>query len=229
MPRVLPSLCALSFAFAGPAPACDLALLLAVDVSGSVDHIEYAIQMRGIAGGLRDGAVAEALVVGRARVGLMQWTGSSRQEFSVAWTAIDGFEDVDRLADTIEALPRRWRNFATAIGEAERVALQKILEVRDCQRKVIDISGDGTSNEGQDPAAMRAVLGAAGVTVNALAIEGAEDDLTGYFWENVITGEGAFVVTASGFEEFADKMRHKLRREVTRQVSALAPGQAGSR
>ena len=90
-----------------------------------------------------------------------------------------------------------------------------------CKRYVIDVSGDGSSNEGVAPKFVLPDLRAAGVTVNALVIEGAEDDLTGYFWENVITGEGSFVVTADGFEDYAAKMRIKLRRETTVQVSQL--------
>ena len=100
------------------AKACDLALALAVDVSGSVDPGEYRIQMQGLAEGLRDSTVSEALVRGEAEVMLIQWSGSSRQEVSLPWRKLTSFEDVAALADEIEALPRAWRNFSTAIGEA---------------------------------------------------------------------------------------------------------------
>jgi Ca-activated chloride channel family protein len=62
--------------------------------------------------------------------------------------------------------------------------------------------------------------------MNALVIEGAEDDLTGYYWENVITGDGSFVVTANGFNDYADKMRLKLRRELAVQLSQRQPVEA---
>ena len=201
--------------------ACELALALAVDVSGSVDPKEYRIQMQGLAEGLRDGVVAEALVKAQAEVALVQWTGSSRQILAIPWTKIHTFEDIDRFADLVGATPREWRNFSTAIGEALRFALAEIKQVPGCRRLVIDVSGDGLSNEGIAPHLVLPELRGAGVTVNALVIEGAEDDLTGYFWENVITGEGSFVVSANGFADYAAKMRLKLRRETTIQLSGL--------
>ena len=203
--------------------ACDLALLLAVDVSGSVNPAEYDIQMRGIARGLRDPVVAEALVRADARIALVQWTGTSRQDMSIPWVRAVDFSTVEALANQVEALPRRWRNYATAIGEAQAFSITHMDAVKTCGRLVIDISGDGMSNEGVEPATLRAAFAEAGVSVNALAIETDDGDLTGYFWENVISGPGAFVVTADGFEDFADKMRRKLRRETTKQVSWLAP------
>lgn len=203
----------------GPAPACDLALVLAVDVSGSVDHREFRIQMDGLAEGLRDGVVAEALVRAEAAVTLVQWTGSSRQAVSVPWTRVRSFEDADRLAAAVAAAPREWRNFSTAIGEALRFGLAQFDTAPDCRRRVIDVSGDGPSNEGVEPRSLHPALRAAGVSVNALAIEESEPDLTAYFWENVIIGEGAFVVTANRFAEYPDRIRRKLRREITFQMS----------
>ena len=97
----------------------------------------------------------------------------------------------------------------------------------DCRRKVIDVSGDGASNEGIEPREVHRALRAAGVTVNAVVIETNEEDLTSYFWENVIMGEGAFVMTASGFEDYPDRIRRKLQRETVRQLSDLNNRLAG--
>lgn len=207
-----------------PAAGCDLALMLAVDVSGSVDMAEYAIQRDGLALALRDPVVSEALVRAEARVALMQWTGTGRQRVTVPWTVVRDFEGADALADRIGADPRIWRNFSTAVGEALDVALTEMAAVAGCRRRVIDVSGDGRSNEGVAPAEVLPRLRAAGITVNALVIEGQEEDLTGWFWENVITGDGAFVVTANGFEEYPARIRQKLIRETARQVSALPAG-----
>ncbi len=206
---------------AGQVAACELALALAVDVSGSVDAREYRIQMQGLAAGLRDGVVSEALVKAKAQLALVHWTGTSRQALVIPWIQLRTFEDVENFADLVESTPRAWRNYSTAIGEALRYTLTEIALVPLCERYVIDVSGDGSSNEGVEPKFILADLRAAGVTVNALVIEGAEDDLTGYFWENVITGEGSFVVTADGFEDYGAKMRIKLRRETTVQISQL--------
>ena len=204
-----------------PATACEIALVLAVDVSGSVDHEEYRIQMQGLADGLRDGAVSEALVTAEAAVTVVHWTGSSRQAVAVPWTRITAFDGLEALAARIETAPRPWRNFSTAIGEALDYSLARFGAVADCDRRVIDISGDGSSNEGIAPRNIHPRLRAAGVTVNALVIEGAEPEMTEYFWENVITGGGAFVITANSYAEYPEKMRRKLVREVAKRVSLL--------
>jgi len=201
------------------ARACDLALILAVDVSGSVDPRDYEIQMRGLAEGLRDPYVSEALVRAEAALLVLQWTGSTRQHVSIPWRRIGSFEDLDRLATEVEQTQRKWRNFSTAIGEALDVALTQFDSAPACKRKVIDLSGDGVSNEGPAPRSLHPRLAAAGVIVNALAIESTTEDLTGYFWENVILGEGAFVVTATDYRDYPDRIRQKLRRETVAQVS----------
>lgn len=204
-----------------PALACDLALALAVDVSGSVDTSEYRIQMDGLAAGLRDPLVSEALVRGQAQLMLVQWTGASRQRVTIPWTRIDSFDTLERFADQVAADPRVWRNFSTAIGEALEMTLTSFDEVSDCTRHLIDISGDGVSNEGVEPTEVHGVLRTRGVTVNAIAIEESEPDLTAYFFENVIVGEGAFVVSAAGFADYPERIRKKLLREVTQQSAAL--------
>ncbi len=204
-----------------PAMACDLALALAVDVSGSVDSTEYRIQMDGLAAGLRDPLVSEALVRSQAQLMLVQWTGASRQKVTIPWTHISSFETLDEFADKVASDPRVWRNFSTAIGEALEMTMSSFDTVSNCKRHLIDISGDGVSNEGVEPSALRKALRTRGVTVNAIAIEESEPDLTAYFFENVIVGEGAFVVSAAGFADYPERIRKKLLREVTQQSAAL--------
>lgn len=215
----------LSFAFFFGFPvggrACDLALVLAVDVSGSVDSEEYRIQMDGLAEGLRDGVVAEALVRGKAQVMLIQWSGSTRQEVSIPWVEIVDFSAVEALANRIQQVERPWRNYSTAIGQALLRAVAQFDDVPVCGRRVIDLSGDGTSNEGVSPTGLDTVLVQAKVTVNAIAIEESDADLTSYFYENVIHGEGAFVATAESFADYPGRIRMKLLREVARQTAQL--------
>lgn len=212
-------LLALCILFAAPARACDVALLLAVDVSGSVSREEYRTQMQGLADGLRDGAVSEALVAGEAMLSVVQWTGSSRQEVTVPWTEISSFDALEAFASQVEAAPRRWRNFSTAIGEALEFSRKQFGAAGSCKKRIIDISGDGSSNEGLTPHEIHARLRTDGITVNALVIEGAEPRMTEYFWENVITGPGAFVFTANSYDDYPERMRQKLLREVTKQLS----------
>jgi Ca-activated chloride channel homolog len=219
--RALFASCVLGLPAAGS--ACDLALALAVDVSGSVDPHEYRIQMDGLVAGLRDPVVSEALVRGQAQLMLTQWSGSSRQQVTLPWTRIDSFAALDSFARQISAAPRPWRNFSTAIGEALAHAAASFDQVPDCTRRIIDLSGDGLSNEGQDPRTMHPQLRAAGIIVNAIAIEESEKDLTAYYYENVILGEGAFVITASDFADYPAQIRRKLLREVARQTASLSP------
>ncbi|WP_300035992.1 DUF1194 domain-containing protein [uncultured Roseobacter sp.] len=204
-----------------PAMACQLALVLAVDVSGSVDAREFRIQMDGLAEALRDGIVIDALISQEAMVTVIQWTGSSRQRQTIPWTPVRSGDDADALAEAVATNKRVWRNFSTAIGEALSASEAALLQVPHCARRVIDVSGDGISNEGPEPATRHAALAEMGVTVNALAIETDETDLTGWFYENLITGEGAFVITANGFEDYPAQIRRKLQRETTRQLSGL--------
>ncbi|GGH38715.1 Ca-activated chloride channel family protein [Cribrihabitans marinus] len=210
--------------WAGPLVACDLALVLAVDVSGSVDAGEYRIQMDGLATALRDPVISEALVRAQAKLMLLQWTGASRQRITIPWTVIDSFEAADAYADAVQSDPRIWRNFSTAIGEALEISMASFDDVPECKRYLIDVSGDGSSNEGIEPTELHAELRARGITVNAIAIEESEPELTAYFYENVIVGDGAFVVSASGFLDYPERIRRKLLREVTEQTSDL-PGQ----
>lgn len=219
------TLCLLIFLLAAlPAKACELALLLAVDVSGSVDRGEYNVQMQGLADAIRDGSVSEALVRAEAEVALLQWTGASRQKISLPWVKIRDFDDVDALAVNIESAPRVWRNFSTAIGEAIETAIGVFTTRAHCMRKIVDISGDGMSNEGIAPYELRARLTEAGITVNALAIEASDKGLTDYFYAEVIHGPGAFAVRAADFQEYPSRIRMKLLREITEQLSGASYG-----
>ena len=131
--------------------------------------------------GIRDRVVAEALVRGKAQVLLMQWSGATRQAVSIPWVEIDDFSAVERLADRIERVDRPWRNYSTAIGEALQQAVKQFDAVPGCKRRVIDLSGDGTSNEGLLPGEMGDALVQARVMGHALASEQSQPELTGYF------------------------------------------------
>jgi len=209
------------YAGAAPVLACDVALALTIDVSGSVDRHEYVLQMKGLADALRDPTVADALVAAEAAVTVVQWTGVSRQKVTLPWVRISEFAQVGALADQVEATPRSWRHFSTAIGSALRFTAATFDAVPDCTRRVIDVSGDGVSNEGVEPVLVHAQLRTAGITVNGLAIEGSAEDLTAYYWENVMVGDPAFVMTANDFDDYPERIKRKLLREVTRQVSSL--------
>lgn len=220
MRRSLATFITCLFGFTSQAKACDVALLLAVDVSGSVDPSEYRIQMGGLSAALRDGLVSEALVVGQANVALMQWSGSSRQEISLPWFAIRDFEDVERFARMVDETPRLWRNYSTAIGEALLLGLETMQAAPDCERLVIDVSGDGESNEGVVPQDVKPLMARAGITVNGLVIDTRNEGILDYYRANVITGQESFVVSANSFDEYPDRIREKLIRELTKQFAS---------
>lgn len=189
--------------------------MLAVDISGSVDAEEFRIQMDGLAAGLLDPAVTDALIAGEAQVAVMQWTGATRQMVVVNWTPISHPEDVATLSAEILETPRMWPDFSTAIGEAMALAALYFEIVPDCERKVMDISGDGRNNEGRLPSDLWPLMAEKGIIVNGLAIEESVPGLTEYYRREVITGPGAFAVTANTFADYPDEIRRKLYRELT--------------
>ncbi|MEY8839825.1 DUF1194 domain-containing protein, partial [Cribrihabitans sp. XS_ASV171] len=168
---------------------------------------------------------SEALVRARANLMLVQWTGTARQRVTIPWTPIESFADLEAFAQAVATDTRVWRNYSTAIGEAISLVLQEFDKGPDCARRLIDISGDGPSNEGLEPISTHADLRARGITVNAIAIEESEPELTAYFFENVIAGEGAFVVSAAGFRDYPARIRKKLLREVTQQTAEFVPSE----
>jgi Ca-activated chloride channel family protein len=207
--------------FAAPAQGCEVALMLAVDVSGSVDADEYRIQMDGLAAGLIDRSVSAALISGDVKLALMQWTGAGRQTVVINWTEMASEFDVVAFAEQVIAEPRLWRDYSTAVGEAMALSLAYFAQVPECKRNVIDISGDGKSNEGRLPREIWDDLVAANVTVNALVIEESEPDLTAYFEREVIMGPGSFAMTANTFDDYPAQIVRKLYRELTKAVAVL--------
>ena len=204
-----------------PAQGCEVALMLAVDVSGSVSPNEYRIQMDGLAAALVDRAISGALVEGQAKLALMQWTGSGRQRVVINWTDMTDHDAVVGFAEQVTLEPRLWRNFSTAIGEAIALSIAYFAQVPECERHVIDISGDGPNNEGRPPAALWDALAEAQITVNALVIEDSVQGLTNYFEAEVITGDGAFAVTANRFSDYPAQIAKKLFRELTKAIAVL--------
>ena len=216
--RALPAL--IACLLASPAAACDTALVLAVDVSGSISMVEYHLQMDGLAEALLDPAIIEALVKGHDRLAVVQWSGDHFQQLSLPWQQFATAEEVTALAEALRVAKRPPDYTDTAIGNAIRFATPLFADVPDCARHVIDVSGDGAENDGMTLPQARAEALAAGIILNGLAIE--IDDtslkLTEYYRLNVI-GPTGFVMTAKGLEDFPRAIRAKLLRELTKAVS----------
>jgi Ca-activated chloride channel family protein len=198
---------------APPAAACDIALLLAIDVSGSVDAAEYRLQVDGTADALADPQVIEALVAAEAAVSVMQWSGAGMQLTVLPWTRVAVEADALTLSAASRALPRAFDGSDTALGDAILAAAAAFGQAPACRRKVIDISGDGPQNAGGPVAAARRAAIAADIAINAIAIEDIGLSLTAYFRAQVITRQG-FVVTARGHSEYPAAIREKLLREI---------------
>ncbi|HLQ20164.1 MAG TPA: DUF1194 domain-containing protein [Tabrizicola sp.] len=204
---------------AQPAAACETALLLSIDVSGSIDAGDYRLQTDGLASALQDPEVAEALVKGQVALAVVHWSGTEEQALVLPWQRMLAPEDVTRFASRAATIPRAFQGSDTAVGQAIRFATAEFAAVPDCRRKVIDISGDGQENAGFTDAAARREAIAVGLMINAIAIEEAGEGLpiTTYYRNWIITPEG-FVVTARGLQDYAATLRLKLLRELTKPV-----------
>lgn len=197
------------------ARACDVALLLSVDVSSSIDLGEYRLQVDGMADALMDPAIGDALMQGQVALAVMQWSGVGHQRLVLDWRRMRSPADVATFAARARAMPRAFINSDTAIGDALLFGLRQFDPVADCRRRVIDVSGDGTENAGSSTKAARQQAEAVGVNVNGIAIESLGVAVTSFYQLSLITREG-FVLTARGHLDYARAIRAKIRREVAR-------------
>ena len=213
-------------ALPAPALACRLALLLAIDVSSSVDAAEDRLQRAGLASALIAPEVQEAFFSDPRPVALaaFEWSGRWRQTTILDWREIRGPGDLVTAAEEVAASIRSETRFPTALGYALGHAASVLAEGPVCDRQVIDVSGDGENNEGFPPALAYRNFPLRGVTVNALAIGGSIplDDMVAYYRREVIRGPGAFVERAQGYEDFERAIRKKLEREVAALVVGAA-------
>ncbi len=197
-----------------PAQACRTALVLAMDVSNSVDPGEFRLQVDGLAAALRDPEIAEILVRDQVALSVLQWSGVDAQEVSLDWTQMLSPSHVQLFANAVQRLPRAFVMSNTAPAEAMARALGHFDSAPDCARRVIDMSGDGTPNAGGEVNRIRRTAERAGVTVNGLAIEGLGRAITNFYLRNVITADG-FVETARGHRDYARAIRRKILREIS--------------
>jgi len=195
----------------------DLALVLAVDVSSSVDADRYELQRRGYAEAFRDPAVIAAIRDGQhgaIAVTLIEWAGPADQRTAVDWTVVRDEASARRFGSALAEAPRLFAG-TTAVGNAISAAVVT-LATCGCRadRRVIDVSGDGSSNTGLPADIARDAAVAAGVTVNGLPILANEPGVDDYYSRNVVGGKGSFLLVAKDFESFASAIRDKLLREI---------------
>ncbi|MCW8086202.1 DUF1194 domain-containing protein [Sabulicella glaciei] len=196
--------------------AVDLALVLAVDVSASVDFDEFALMLGGLAAAFRDEGVQAATAAGpRGAVAVAVLFWSEAQEVAVPWMRIAGPAEAEALARALEEAPRQPRAAATAIGEALVAALALLARCpAEAPRLVVDVSGDGRSNRGRPPGPVRDLGVAAGAVINGLAVLNEEADLLAHYEAEVIGGTGCFAMECADYGDFAEAIRRKLLREM---------------
>ena len=204
----------------------DLELALAIDVSGSVDSEEAALQRDGYLKAFVDPKVLSAISGGERKkiaVTYFEWASYSYQRLVVDWTVISDAASAEAFVKKLAAVPistERW----TSISGAIEFAMKRFAEnPYRGGRRIIDISGDGRNNNGRDLSEARAEALAQGITINGLPIVNdrptrwgtpPERDLDVYYREQVIGGRGSFYIVAEGFESFASAIRSKLVREI---------------
>lgn len=193
----------------------DLALVLAVDVSASVDYDEFALMIGGLASAFRSGPVVQALLAGpRASIAVAVLFWSSAVELAVGWTRIAAPGDAARLADAIESAPRQPLPAGTALGDGLVASLALLGRCpHPAARKVIDVSGDGRANQGVAVQVPRLAAELSGVGINGLAVVNEEPDLLAYYLAEVVAGLGSFAMEARDYADFAHAIQRKLIRE----------------
>ncbi len=224
----------------------DLEVILAADVSRSIDDGEFDLQRKGYAAALTDPRVLAA-IHGRSGaaigVSFIEWSGDEDQQVVVDWTEIRDEEDAGSMAAAMLAAPRSFMG-RTSISAAIDFAMAHFTKSKwQAKRRIIDISGDGTNNSGRAVTEARDQAISQGVTINGLAIINDKPNLGYsahtqppgglplYYQQNVIGGPNAFMLSVKDFNTFADAMAQKLAKEIdvaraaaAKQVSFMMPG-----
>jgi hypothetical protein len=200
----------------------DLHLVLAVDCSGSVDFTRFELQKKGYVDAFRNPQVVQAIRGGENQqiaVALFQWTGPRLQSEIVPWTLVKDAASANAVADIIEQTPRRLFGGGTSISGAIDYSMQWFQQSPfKGERRVIDVSGDGSNSNGRSVIRARDEAVAQDVNINGLPILAWEPYLDRYYKDNVIGGPGAFMIVANDFNVFSDAILKKMILEIAMNV-----------
>lgn len=214
----------------------DLLLVLAADVSRSVDADKFQLQRNGYAAALANPRVLDAVASGRyGRIGLsfVEWSGVGNQKVVIGWTIIDSSAAARGFGDRLLEAPRSFWDRTSISGGIEFAMAQLAAAPYDAARRTIDVSGDGTNNAGRDVTTSRDEAVAKGITINGLPILSANPmswnpdhtnppgGLANYYRDNVIGGPMAFVRVAKDFNAFGDAIIEKMIAEVSQAREPL--------
>jgi hypothetical protein len=207
----------------------DLLLILAADVSRSVDSEKFQLQREGYAAAISDHRVLDAILAGRnGRIGLMflEWSGVGSQKIVIDWTAIDGRKAAQAFGDRLMESPRSFADRTSISGGIDAAMAQFARTPFASDRQTIDVSGDGTNNAGPDVALARDDAVGRGITINGLVIlsdhplpwnpehTNPPGGLANYYRDNVVGGPGAFVMEAKDFNSFGQAIVRKMIAEI---------------
>ncbi len=200
----------------------DLALVLAVDSSYSVDTTEYRLQMEGLASAFLTREVIDAIKngpSGRIAVSVVQWSDLKSQVVVIPWTLISGDKSASEFSSRLAKTTRQTASGGTSITTMIKKGAAMLSNLPFyAERKVIDISADGRNNNGGDPRPIRNLVAASGITINGLAIINEVITLDKYFEIYITGGPGNFVIVANDYSAYAEAIKRKLILEI------LGPG-----
>jgi hypothetical protein len=210
----------------GDTPRVDVALVLTVDASGSIDEPEFRLQKEGIASAIGDPQVLSTIRSGRngqIAIAYVEWGAPGGAQLVVDWMLVGDQAGAAAFGDAVLAAPRSIQSY-NAIGDAIDLSV-KLLEACPCRptRRIIDVSGDNPDNRSHHPAPLaRDAAVAQGVTINALAI--VQDGRLGpegrpwlveAYERTIIGGFGAFAIAANSRADFARALREKMVLEIS--------------
>lgn len=200
---------------------CRVALVLALDVSQSVDAREYRLQIDGIIAGLTDPEIQGLLTIPGApsAISVFEWSGPRERFRILDWTMLPDATAVARVVDVLRNHERGFSFGPTALGPALEAAHAQAMLAPPCGRVVVDISGDGLPNSGISVEDMNAQLDWGDTIINGLIVGGdTSPEITAYYIAEVIRGPGAFTEVASDYTDYARAMKRKLLRELSIQM-----------
>src|SRR5260370_17680166 len=189
----------------------DLLLVLAVDVSRSIDQTKFMLQRDGYAAAVSNRGVLDAIKSGphqKIALNFVEWSGFGAQKLVIDWAVIDGVNAARRFGDQIVEAPRSFADRTSLSGGSEFAAIQLDHSPFKAPRHIIDVSGDGTNNAGRDVGAARDDVVAKGIIINGLVIlsdsqvlfnaehTNPPGGLEKYYRDNVVGGPGGVVMVA---------------------------------
>ena len=207
----------------------DLLLVLASDVSRSVDHPKFLLQREGYAAAISDPHVLDAIKSGphqRIALCFVEWSGFGAQKLVIDWTVVDGPDPARKFGDQLLELPRSFADRTSISGGIEFAAAQLERAPFAGARRTIDVSGGGTNNAGRDVTLARDEVIGKGIVINGLVIlsdrpvpwnaehTNPPGGLEKYYQDNVVGGPGAFVLVAENFNSFGRAIIKKMIAEI---------------